>query len=503
MRAVENVQMRLGEVDISQIQFDLRSRDDIPRVLRGLQYIYTHPILREKIFEILRQKIAPNISQENGRPGMLLWRILVCGILRLDLNIDYDRLLELMNQHLTLREMLGHDRWDRESKYMLKTVKRNVALLTPEILDEISQLLVREGHALIKKDGNGALRGRCDSFVVETHVHFPTDINLLFDATRKVIELTAQLCEKHKMSGWRQSAHLIRELKRAMRYAQSSKRSRKKSEETQEESAEKIKHREYVQLTQKYLSKARDSLMILTLECGLSAIESVTIVAEIKGFMKHADRQIDQIERRVLKGETIPHEEKVFSLFQPHTEWISKGKAGVPVELGIRVCVLEDHHGFILHHHVMQKQTDEVVATLMVREAQKRFTGLSVCSFDRGFHSPQNQIELAQMLEHVGLPRKGKLSQKAREHENSAGFRAARHKHAAVESAINGLEVHGLDVCPDHGITGFKRYVAFAVLARNIHRLGDIVWKRDIQRAKRAQIRAEKKRCAQNLARAA
>ncbi len=58
---------------------------------------------------------------------------------------------------------------------------------------------------------------------------------------------------------------------------------------------------------------------------------------EIKGFIRHAQRQMDQIERRVIGGEVIPHEEKVFSIFQPHTEWISKGKAGVPVELGLKV----------------------------------------------------------------------------------------------------------------------------------------------------------------------
>lgn len=72
---------------------------------------------------------------------------------------------------------------------------------------------------------------------------------------------------------------------------------------------------------------------------------------EIKGFMQHAQRQIDQIRRRVIQGETIAHGEKVFSIFEPHTEWISKGKAGVPVELGLRVCVLEDQYGFVLHHH--------------------------------------------------------------------------------------------------------------------------------------------------------
>lgn len=58
-------------------------------------------------------------------------------------------------------------------------------------------------------------------------------------------------------------------------------------------------------------------------------------------------RQIDQIRRRVLEGESIPHEDKVFSMFQAHTEWISQGKVGVPVALGVKVCVIEDQHRFI------------------------------------------------------------------------------------------------------------------------------------------------------------
>ena len=67
-----------------------------------------------------------------------------------------------------------------------------------------------------------------------------------------------------------------------------------------------------------------------------------------------------------MKGEKIPHNEKVFSLFKPYTEWISKGKAGVPVELGVRVCVLEDQYQFVLHHQVMWKTTDDKVALSMV-----------------------------------------------------------------------------------------------------------------------------------------
>lgn len=136
--------------------------------------------------------------------------------------------------------------------------------------------------------------------------------------------------------------------------------------------------------------------------------------------MQHAIRQIDQTRRRVIHGEVIPHDEKVFSIFEPHTEWISKGKAGVPVELGVKVCILEDQHQFILHHQVMQKQTDDQVAVSMVGEAKKRLTNLNACSFDKGFHSPGNHAALKAQLEQVVLPRKDK-HRNGRRRQNKPG----------------------------------------------------------------------------------
>jgi hypothetical protein len=201
--------------------------------------------------------------------------------------------------------------------------------------------------------------------------------------------------------------------------------------------------------------------------------------------MRHAIRQIDQTKRRVILGETIAHAEKVFSIFEPHTEWVSKGKAGVPVELGVKVCILEDQHQFILHHQVMQQQTDDQVAVSMVTQAKQRFANLNACSFDTGFHSPENQLALNEHLELVALPRKGRLSHTAQAEQQSAAFIKARRAHSAVESAINALEVHGLDRCPDHGIRGFERYVALAVVARNIHRIGAILWQHEQQREHR------------------
>ena len=485
MRVVQNEQMTIGEIDISKMVFDLKSRDDIPKILRGLQFVYTNLPLRTSIFQLLENKITPNVSKYNGRPGMALWTILVCGVIRLDLNCDYDRLHELVNQHISLREILGHGMFD-DVRYHFQTLKDNVSLLTPELLDEINQLVVQAGHVLVKKKDDEALRGRCDSFVLETNVHFPTDISLLYDAMRKVINLTAQWCESLDLSDWRQHVYNVKHVKRLMRTAQNKKRSKAKSIELEEKNEALIirAHQEYLDVAQTYLDKARQTLALIEKQGFTDGFDHVR-KAEIEGFIQHAVRQIDQTRRRVILGEVIKHDEKVFSIFQPHTEWISKGKAGVPVELGVKVCILEDQHQFILHHQVMLNKTDDQVAVVMVEEAQKRFAYLNACSFDKGFHSKDNQTILKEKLELVALPRKGKLSKQAREEELAEDFVKARRAHSAVESAINGLEVHGLDVCPDHGINGFKRYVALAVVARNIHRIGAILWQQEQLMAQR------------------
>jgi len=133
---------------------------------------------------------------------------------------------------------------------------------------------------------------------------------------------------------------------------------------------------------------------------------------------------------------------------------------------------VEDTDGYLLHHRVMQRQSDDQIAIDLISEAQARYPTLRVCSFDKGFHSPSNQIELAKKLDRVVLPKKGRCNKIEQERQNSEAFKSSRRQHSAVESGINALEVHGLDRCPDHGLHGFKRYVALAVVARNIQKLG-------------------------------
>ncbi|MFT5317555.1 MAG: hypothetical protein ACI8RA_000804 [Chlamydiales bacterium] len=150
MRQSLEQQMVFGEVDISKVQISTKSRDDIPQVLLGLQHIYQKQSLRDQVFKELHDHVGKSKNTKTGRPGMDLWHVFVLGTLRLTINCDYDRLVELANNHQTLRQILGHSPFNEE-EYQLQTVKDNVRILTQEILNKINTLVVNAAHAFFKK----------------------------------------------------------------------------------------------------------------------------------------------------------------------------------------------------------------------------------------------------------------------------------------------------------------------------------------------------------------
>ena len=99
--------IRLGEVPVEKVRLDLKSRDDIPAVLRGLQALYCDPRMRKRLFELLESALGSDRDLGNGRPGMPMWSMVVLAVLKEGLNCDWDRLHELVNRHGTVREMLG------------------------------------------------------------------------------------------------------------------------------------------------------------------------------------------------------------------------------------------------------------------------------------------------------------------------------------------------------------------------------------------------------------
>jgi hypothetical protein len=199
----------------------------------------------------------------------------------------------MVNQHRTIRQMLGHGWRDEQTTYALQTLKDNVLLLTPQVLDRINQVVVRAGHQVLGKDED--LRGRCDSFVVETEVHYPTDINLLWDAMRKVITLIAAMYSFWGLSDWRQSAYNLRQLKKAFRKAQQTKRSSAKNPVHQAAQAQRVveAHQANLALARQFLGKAEASVVRVLSEHPMLPVELAEVLripAKMTGHSGERDR---------------------------------------------------------------------------------------------------------------------------------------------------------------------------------------------------------------------
>jgi len=208
-------------------------------------------------------------------------------------------------------------------------------------------------------------------------------------------------------------------------------------------------------------------------------IKAAMLLKDLVYYKQMLDKHIDLVDRRILKGEKIPHVEKVFSIFEAHVEWIQKGKHHKKVELGHNVLVTTDQYHFILDHKVMEKETDKTqpIALMkrLITKYDKAIYEYYSISFDKGFYSGLSKKALKKCFEQVVMPKKGKLSNKEQIEQSEEEYKHLRNKHSAVESNINELEQSGLDRVKDKGINGFKRYVALGVLSHNIKRLGRIV----------------------------
>ena len=191
-------------------------------------------------------------------------------------------------------------------------------------------------------------------------------------------------------------------------------------------------------------------------------------------FHRMLDKHLDLVERRLLKEETIPRAEKVFSLFEPHTEWIQKGKQRPNVELGHRLLIGTDQHQLIQDYDVPVGQVDvnqsvPVAGRLLGRYGAGAIASLS---FDKGFTRAQDRELISLYVPEVVMPKRGKKNAVETQRESGKKFVALRKQHSAVESEINSLEHHGLNRCLDVGLEGYLRYVGYGVMSYNLHMIG-------------------------------
>ena len=306
-------------------------------------------------------------AEMSGDRAWDLWRVIVFAIVKQCLDLDYDALLYRSNNHLLPRELLGHGEAAFDAvKYSRQRLVDNVQLLTPELVLEVIHLIVRTGHKVAGKKSGAALGGRCDSRVVKTHVHYPTDLGLCWDAVRGLIRVSARSAAAFALPGLAQACGSHAEGIPGLQPGADGPALPAESERSEGVLA---------QCTQT-AARAR------TLLNALATVEkSAAARADIAYYLHYVDLLVDQIRRRILLGEKIPHAQKVFSIHKPHTRWISKGKAGVLAELGLPVALVEDEHRFILAYHILWDTSDVEVAVVIIDAVQGGFSRVQCVQF--------------------------------------------------------------------------------------------------------------------------
>ena len=456
---------------IEKIRLPLRSRDELPPILAGLQWLWRHPTLKPEILALIAAKILAG-KKATGRTGMDLWQILVLGVVRLGLDADWDRMEDMANHHLLVRQMLQVPAtpWgDEEKMFGHQTLRDNVALLDDELLQQINARIAAAGRGVFAKKAGApaaALELKVDSYVLETDVHFPTDLNLLWDAGRKCVDWIEKLRQRGcPLPGWRKSKDWRRQLKNLQRTTSHIVYRGGPNKEARVKKAV----REYLAVGRALCAKVHASLIDL---CD----QPVDLAAWLALAYFHAmlAKHLDLVERRLLNEETIPSHEKVFSLFEPHTEWIQKGKQRPNVELGHKLLIATDQNQLMQDHAVLLGQAEVDQSIPVADRLLGRYGAGSVASisFDQGFTRETDRQLLGLYIPEVVMPKRGKKNAAELERESGKRFVALRKQHSAVESEINSLEHHGLNRCLDVGIGGYLRYAGLGVLSYNLHVIG-------------------------------
>jgi hypothetical protein len=484
---------RLDCLPINEVRLNLECRDEIIPILRALQHVYGEAEVRRSLLALVGKDVNGETSRKHGRRGMNYWEITVLAAARLGCNLDYDKLQDLAENHRCLRQIMGIGSWqDDEVDFDWRRIEDNLVKLRPETLQKINAVIVKAGHVLEPK-AIESVRG--DTFVVETNIHYPTESGVIGDGLRKIVNLAVELAKEHEVEGWRQGKHLLKKARGLVRAIGRASRAKGQGADRLQPGYKKL-----LALAQDIVERARQLLrrlrftpdpVVFTLENVKNGTAPLTTPqAELLGFIILTEKVCDNARRRVLQGETLANEGKIHSIFEPHTELIKRGKQPNPIEFGHKVLVIEDAAGFVVDYRVVDNgMLDQDLVVPVMKKLQQRFDGkIKSASFDRGFHTPQNQEDLAQIVSTPCIATKGQEKGRQQQKQGTVAFRKARQHHPGVESVIGALQKgNGLKRSRDRSKKGYERYVALGILGRNLQTLGKLLLAKDKADCKAAQ----------------
>src|SRR5438132_5732447 len=436
------------------------------------EFLDQHLTLIEQVRKDLERGLK---NARTGRNGIAPSQVLRSLVLMRVKNWDYREVRERINDGFTLRSFTE---FDSQPVPKHDAFNRAFNRLTPETLRDINQLVVQAAVQLGLEDGKTL---RVDTTVVESNIHYPTDASLLWDSVRTITRLIEDLQEKlpGRVQGFTNRTRSARRRMQAIQRMTAAQRSQQQEP----------KYRELIRITEQAVNNARqvvEKAKAASAGAGADLTASLSIDSlrsEITGYCKLADRVIDQSRLRVLQGEQVPTAEKIYSIFESHTDLIKRGKAQKPVEFGHKVFLAESAQGLITDYQVLDgnpSDTDHVQSSLD-RHQQTFGNPPELYATDRGFFSVENvqSCEKAGVTQ-VSIPQRG--GHKTAEQdalERSKEFKQGQRFRAGIEGRISVLfRGRGMKRCSFKGNERFELLVGAAVLANNLMTIASLLAKR-------------------------
>jgi transposase, IS5 family len=434
------------------------------------------------IIERVRRDLVRGLKKPgSGRSGLTARQILRSLVLMRLKNWDYRELRERIADGLTLRQFTDfycapvpkHDAF-----------QRGFVRLTPETLKAVNDLVVRAAVELGLEDG---AKLRVDTTVVQTDIHHPTDNTLLWDVVRVVTRLVGRLTKALELRRIKGFCDRRRSARRRMYEIQ-----RMTTRQRHEQQAG--TYRALIGIAEEVVGNARAALEKTGKMRGRDLFVDMAVEElreRIAHFCELGSRVIDQARRRALEGEQVPNSEKIYSIFEPHTDLIKRGKVRTPIEFGHKVFLAESAQGLITQYEVLKgNPSDDVHVAPSLRRHRQAFGRVpELYGTDRGFFSEQNLASCKHAgVKVVCIPQRGGKKTTEREaYESSPAFKEGQRFRAGIEGRISVLfRGRGMKRCLAEGRDRFELWIGAAVLANNLMRIAAMLTQQSSRRRKAA-----------------
>src|SRR6201982_2569683 len=417
----------------------------------------------EEIIEAIRGDLQRGLKRpDTGRKGLTAQQVLRSLVLMRVKNWDYRELRERIADGLTLRRFTD---FNAQSVPKHHALHRAFIRITPQTLRLINDLVIKAAVAMGLEDGS---KLRVDTTVVATDIHHPTDNTLLWDVVRVVTRLVGRLAStiERPIKGFRDRTRAARRRMLAIQ----------RMTTTQRQTQQRGKYRELIGIAEEVVERARRVLRQTSKVRGkdlLSQLALEELRRQIEHYCGLGERVIDQARRRVLQGEQVPNAEKIYSIFEPHTDLIKRGKVRTPVEFGHKVFLAESAQGLITQYEVLNgNPSDENHVEPSLSRHEATFgSAPRLYGSDRGFFSEKNLAACERSgVAVVCIPQRGGKKTVEREaYEKSREFKKGQRFRAGIEGRISVLfRGRGMKRCLAEGRERFELLVGAAVFVNNL-----------------------------------